>query len=172
LVHAELLLLAGLAFYLFAPRNADLQNALAGRGGEQESIDVGMIDEAAARQIVADLERQDEARKAEEEKKQVESVHPPGQVVDLPTPLEEKRPDDAKFVSEHDSTVTHQTKKYGRFEDHARQGDREGTASMPQKPSAPGDDRRLAMRTPDLGRFLRTPGLSGAPGRAGRPGSR
>jgi TonB family protein len=42
---------------------------------------------------------------------------------------------------------------------------------MPQKPSAPGDDRRLAMRTPDLGRFLRTPGLSGAPGRAGRPGS-
>ena len=69
LVHAELLLLVGLGFYLYAPRNVDLQNALAGRGGEQESIDVGMIDEAAARQIVADLERQDEARKAEEEKK-------------------------------------------------------------------------------------------------------
>ena len=122
LVHAEVIGVIAVAFYLYAPRNADLQQALAARGGEQESIDVGMLDEAAARQIVAELEKQDEARKAEEEKKEVESVHPPGQVVDLPTPLEEKRPDSAKFVSEHDSTVTHETKKFGRFEDKSARG--------------------------------------------------
>jgi TonB family protein len=172
LVHAEVLAVIGVAVYLYAPRNADLQQALAARGGEQESIDVGMLDEAAARQIVAELEKQDEARKAEEEKKEVESVHPPGQVVDLPTPLEEKRPDSAKYVSEHDSTVTHETKKFGRFEDKSRQGSSEGTASVPQKPSPAGDDRRLAMRTPELGKLLRAPGLS-APvtGSSGRPGA-
>ena len=57
--------------------------------------------------------------------KEEESLKAPGQVVDLPTPREEKRPDDAKFVSEHDSSVEHETKKYGRFEDNARQGDHE-----------------------------------------------
>ena len=82
-----------------------------------------MLDEEAAREIIADLEKQDEQRKAEEERKEIESLHAPGQVVDLPTPREEKRPDKAEFVSEHDSTVERQTKKYGRFEDKARQGD-------------------------------------------------
>jgi TonB family protein len=171
LVHAELLLLIGLGLYLFAPRNADIQRQLAAGAGGQESIDVGMIDEDAARQIIADLEKQEEERKAEEEKKELESVHPPGQVVDLPTPREEKRPDSAKFVSEHDSTVEKETKKYGRFEDKSRQGDREGTASQSQKPSPAGDNRELAMRTPDLGKFLHPPGPTGAPGRAGRPGA-
>ena len=38
-------------------------------------------------------------------KKEIESVHPDGQVVDVPAPREEKRPDDARFVSEHDTTV-------------------------------------------------------------------
>ena len=173
LVHAEVIGVIAVAFYLYAPRNADLQQALAARGGEQESIDVGMLDEAAARQIVAELEKQDEARKAEEEKKEVESVHPPGQVIDLPTPLEEKRPDSSKYVSEHDSTVTHETKKFGRFEDKSRQGSSEGTASVPQKPSpSGGDDRRLAMRTPGLDKYLRAPGLSSpVTGHAGRQGS-
>jgi TonB family protein len=171
MVHAELLLLVGLGIYWFAPRDADLALAMAGRGGEQESIDVGMLDEAAAREILADLDKIDAERKAEEQRKEVESVHPPGQVVDLPTPREEKRPDDSRFVSEHDSSVPRETKKYGRFEDHSRQGDHEGTASASQKPSQPGDGR-MAMRTPDLGRFLKAPpGLSGPPGRAGRPGT-
>src|SRR5207247_10520867 len=69
----------------------------------------------------------------------------------LPTPREEKRPDSAKFVSEHDSSVERETKKYGRFEDQARQGDASGTASTSQ-PAIPKGDGRLAMRTPDLDR--------------------
>ena len=109
-LHAELILLVGVGIYMFAPRDADLARAMAGRGGS-ESIEVGMLDEDAAREVMAELDRQDAERKKEEEKKEVESMKAPGQVVDLPTPREEKRPDDAKFVSEHDSTVEHETKK-------------------------------------------------------------
>src|SRR5215471_8887990 len=141
LIHAELILLIGVGIYLFAPRDADLARAFAGRGGA-DSIEVGMLDEDAARKIIADLEKQDEERKAEEAKKEENSLKAPGQVVDLPTPREEKRPDDAKFVSEHDSTVQHETKKYGRFEDNARQGDRAGTAAVP-RPAQPSGDGRL-----------------------------
>src|SRR5262245_25380601 len=169
LIHAEVLLLIGVGVYLFAPRDVDLARAMAGRGGG-ESIEVGMLDEAAAREIMAELDRQDEERKAEEAKKETESLKAPGQVVDLPTPREEKRPDDAKFVSEHDSSVEHETKKYGRFEDNARQGNQNGTASV-SRPAQPSGDGRLAMRTPDLGKFLRGQSTPGPAARAGRPGS-
>src|SRR5579884_3528014 len=157
LVHAELLLVIGLGLYAFAPRDADLARRLAA-SGDAPSIDVGMIDEEAAREIIADLERQAEEHKKEEERKEEESLKPNGQVVDVPAPREEVRPDQARFVSEHDTSVEHETKKYGRFEDNTRQGDRSGTAPISQ-PAAPRGDGRLAMRTPDLGRALR----NGAP---------
>src|SRR5450432_1822874 len=96
-LHAELLLLLGVGLYLFAPRSADLARTLT-PAEEPSSIDVGMVDEAAAREIVADLERQEEARQAEVIKKEEENTHPSGQVVELPAPREEKRPEDAKFV--------------------------------------------------------------------------
>jgi TonB family protein len=152
LVHAEILLLIGLGLYLFAPRNADLARNL-GKDGDGPSIDVGMVDDEAAREIVADLEKQEEERKAEEVRKEEENLHPHGQVVDVPAPREEKRPDNAHFVSEHDSTVTRETKKYGHFQDNARQGDASGTGAISQPQVSKGDGR-LAMRTPDLGRFL------------------
>ncbi|HEY4395821.1 MAG TPA: hypothetical protein VGP64_17250, partial [Polyangia bacterium] len=62
LLHAELLLLVGVGLYLYAPRNADLARNLP--ADESPSIDVGMVDDEAAREIIADLEKQDEARKA------------------------------------------------------------------------------------------------------------
>src|SRR4029453_6530551 len=105
LIHAEVILLIGVAAYMWLPRDADLARAYAGRNGGPDSIEGGSLDEAAARELLADLEKQDEERKAEEEKKEVDSLKAPGQVVDLPTPREEKRPDDARFVSEHDSSV-------------------------------------------------------------------
>ncbi len=169
LVHAELLVIVGLCLYAFAPRDSDIARTLAA-SGEPPSIDVGMIDEDAAREIVADLERQEEARKKEEARKEEEAVKPNGQVVEVPAPREEVRPDHARFVSEHDTTVDHETKKYGRFDDNARQGDRTGTAATSQ-PAAPKGDGRLAMRTPDLGRALR----SGAPApstQGSRPGAK
>jgi protein TonB len=169
LLHAELVLLLGVGLYLFAPRSADLARTLTA-GAEPSSIDVGMVDEAAAREIVADLERQEEARQAEVIKKEEENTHPSGQVVELPAPREEKRPEDAKFVAEHDSTVAHETKKHGDFKENARQGDQGGTGSESQPEVSQGDGR-LAMRTPDLGRFLKEAGTASPAGRVGRAGA-
>ena len=163
LIHAELALLIGFALYALAPRDADLKRELGAQG--QESIDIGMVDEDAARQILADLEKQEEQRKAEEVKKEVESVKAPGQVVDVPAPREERRPDDARFASEHDVTVDRETKKYGKFDEKARQGDSSGQAdqSRPETPRSPETNRRLAMREPQLGRVGRTPGPPAPP---------
>jgi TonB family protein len=151
-VHAELALLAGVGLYLFAPRDADLQARLAA-SKEPESIDIGMMDDAAASRILADMERQDEDRKAEEVKKEVDSIKAPGQVVDVPAPREERRPDQAKFASEHDTTVERETKRYGKFDPEARQGDAAGTATeskteTPAAPTPPTASPPLAMRIP------------------------
>jgi TonB family protein len=162
LAHAELLLIGGVAAYLFAPRQADIAKGM----GEGSPIDVTALDDDAAREILAELDRQDEARKAEEAKKEEEALRAPGQVVDLPAPREEKRPDSAKYVSEHDSAVEHETKKYGRFDDKS-QGTQQGADAAPRPQSQAGDGR-LAMRTPDLGKFLR--GHQSAPAAPGRPG--
>lgn len=156
-VHAELALFFGLALYLFAPRDAEIQARLAA-SKEPESIDIGMMDEDAARRILADLERQEEQRKAEEVKKEIDSVKAPGQVVDVPAPREEKRPDHAKFASEHDTTVDRETKHYGKFDPEARQGDATGTATetkkeVPPSLTPPSASPPIAMRTP-----RRTPG--------------
>lgn len=173
LVHAELVLVLGVGFYVWAPRDADIKRALASRH-EPDAIDIGMVDEDSARQILADLERQQEEAKEEEIRKEIESPKAPGQVVDLPAPREERRPDEARFVSEHDSTVTHETKKYGKFDSQARQGDAVGedAESHPARRAMPPSDPRLAMRTPDLGRALKMPGPLGPPSRADRTGSR
>jgi TonB family protein len=164
LVHAELAMLLGVGLWWLAPRDADLQKQLAAG----ESIDVGMVDEDAARQILADMEKADEQRKAEEIEKEIESVKAPGQVVDLPAPREEKRPDEARFAGEHDSTVERETNHYGKFEEKARQGDATGEADESRKPNpAAPMDERLAMRKPGLGRALRStgPGATVAPAR-------
>jgi len=157
LIHAELALLIGFGLYALAPRDADLKRELAARTANQpESIDLGMVDEDAAREIIADLDRQAEKKKAEEAKKEVESLHPNGQVVDVPAPREEKRPDDARFVSEHDTSVPKETKKYGRFDEKAHEGESRGSADQttPKSAAQPPVDRRLAMREPQLNRPL------------------
>ncbi len=167
LVHTQLLLVGGVLLYVFAPRNEDLAR---GMDADGTPIDVATLDDDAAREIVADLERQEEERKKEEAKKEEQSLKPTGQVVDVPAPREEVRPDHARFVSEHDSTVEKETKKYGRFEDNARQGDRSGSAAVSQ-PAAPRGDGRLAMRTPELGRALRS-GAPLHPAAGGPPGAK
>ena len=169
LIHAELALLIGFGLYALAPRDADLKRELAARTANQpESIDLGMVDEDAAREIIADLDRQAEKKKAEEVKKEVDSIHPDGQIVDVPAPREEKRPDDARFVSEHDTTVPKETKKYGKFDEKAREGDARGSASQTTpKNAAPPIDRRLAMREPQLNRS--TPRHSLGPDAPERP---
>ena len=160
LVHGELALVLGLVFYLFAPRDADLQRELAARG-PGESIDVGMVDEDAARQILADLERAEEKHKAEQVEKEVDSVKAPGQVIDLPAPREERRPDEARFAGEHDSTVEHETHKLGKFDEKSHQGTHLPSEEAQRATPASRPDGRLAMREPDLGRALKLKGPIG-----------
>jgi TonB family protein len=156
ILHGEVALILGITFYFFAPRDADLARELAGRSAE--SIDVGMVDEDAARQIIADLEREAEKQKAEEVQKEIDSVKAPGQVVDMPAPRAERRPDEARFAGEHDSTVEHETHKYGKFEEKSRQGAHDATADSPRPSAEARPDGRLAMREPDLGKALRPNG--------------
>jgi TonB family protein len=124
IVHVELLALAGLGLYFFAPRDADLKRKLSQES--EEPVDLKLVDDAAAQEILADLEKQAEERKAEEVRKEVEATKPSGQVVDIPKPLVEQRPDDARFNAEYDATVSRQTKRHGRFDDRAQQGAAEG----------------------------------------------
>ncbi|HVZ71449.1 MAG TPA: TonB family protein [Polyangia bacterium] len=155
--HAELLLLLGGGFYVFAPRDADIQRDLANKSGE--SIDVSTLDDETARKILAELDDEAEKAKEEQAKKEVDSTKAPGQVIDLPKPLEERRPDDARFAGEYDSTVAKETHKLGKFDEHARQGTNVGETQDVKHAAPPSPpDGRLAMRTPDLGRVMRAAG--------------
>jgi TonB family protein len=165
-VHAEILLMVGVALYWLAPRDAELQARLAASKAP-ESIDVGMVDDETSQRILADLERRQEEAKAEEVKKEIDSIKAPGQVVDVPTPREERRPDHARFASEHDTSTAIETRKYGKFDEKSRQGDTLGTAeqSRPEQRAAkdPQPQReapmRLALRDP----VREAPGHKAAP---------
>jgi TonB family protein len=147
-IHVEGLLVVGVALYLYAPRNADLADmAMSG----PETIELGTMDDETAQKLLAELDRQEE----EQAKKEVEAKQAPGQVVDQAKPLEEKRPDQAKFASEYDVTVKKETKKYGRFDQQSQKGDASGEApvnrpaSPPSRPTPPG---AMAMRSPGKAR--------------------
>jgi TonB family protein len=173
LIHAELVLVIGLAAFFWVPRNADLLAMGGGKGGEPETIDINTLDDETSRKILAELDKQDEEAKEEEKKKEEESVKAPGQVVDLPKPLEEKRPENARFASEFDSSVQKEMKKYGAFQKSARQGTMQGDADQtrPAVPATPPSPRtsptppgqQLAMRTP-----VGQPGRQGPQGRPGQ----
>ena len=136
-----------------------------------------MMDEDAARRILADLERQDEERKAEEIKKEVDSVKAPGQVVDVPAPREERRPDNARFASEHDTTVDKRNQALRQVRSgKARQGDAAGNGGESKKLAPPpssvraqsvataGDARAASEQGP---RAEPHPGRAAAAGRRG-----
>src|SRR5205814_7527800 len=106
-------------------------------GTPEEQVEISTMDDETARRILAELEREEEKAKDEETKKELESVQPPGQVVDLAKPREEKRPDQAKYAAEHDSSVDKETRKYGRFDRNSRQGDASGAAEASRSAAAP-----------------------------------
>jgi TonB family protein len=140
IIHAEGLLVVGVSLYFYAPRNVDLG----------ESIEITTVDDETAQKVLAELDEAEEKAKEEQEKKETESQKSPGQVVDLPKPAEEQRPDDAKFASEYDSKVAKETKRFGRFDQRSRQGDSEGEAaeSRPAAPQSPPPGAQ-AMRAPE-----------------------
>jgi TonB family protein len=154
-LHLDLLLLFGW-----------LMHGAAGRirvADGEETIGVEAIDPQTARQLLAELDEQDQAREEEEKKKEEEereAIKAPGQVVQLPkpaTPME--RPRDAKYVAEDDSKVEKETKKQGRYDDRAaappmlamRERPTAETTTPPTPPGAdgsPGASRREQPQPP------------------------
>jgi TonB family protein len=176
LIHAELFLVLALTSYFYAPRDAEL---LAMRGQPNETIEFGALDAETSREILEAQEReQKEIAEAEKQKEKEEEEQPkaPGQVVDLAKPRQEKRPENARFAAEHDSSVEKETKKFGKFDQQARQGAAQGDgdvtrpaspASAPSKPTPAGEPTKsamLAMRnpgSPGSGRGIARPAQSG-----------
>ncbi len=155
IVHAEVIALLGVVLYFWAPRQADLDAKRREAAARGEPISISTVDEDTARRIIADLEHQEEKAKADQVKKEEESVKAPGQVVDLPRPRDERRPDEARFAAEYDSWVERETKRYGKFDPSAQQrraGELDPAKRSPpltpnpsEFPSSPGP---LAMRGP------------------------
>lgn len=163
LVHLELGLVTGLAIYFLAPRDADLAARLEREAASGDRVDLGIVDDEAARKILAELDREAEKAKEEAIKKEEEAPQAPGQVVELPKPVNQERPENAKYAAEYDSSVAKETRKLGRFDKNARQGSTSGeaeqttpaqpvTAARPAQPGTPGKTsaapRLLALRTP------------------------
>jgi TonB family C-terminal domain len=177
LIHLQLLLVAGVALHIWAPHEADILAAhkRAAAEGSAEPIAVSTVDDATARKLIADMERLEEKAKEEQAKKESESAKAPGQVVDLARPREEKRPENARFAAEYDSSVEHETRKYGRFDPNEQQrsrGDsdrnRAAVAESAGSPKPPGSAGALAMRIPSHRRPMSAPGEPDkAPGEAG-----
>jgi len=177
LIHLQLLLVAGVVLHIWAPRDADILAARkrAAAEGSAEPIAVTTVDDATARKLIADMERLEEKAQEEKAKKEEESIKAPGQVVDLARPREEKRPENARFAAEYDSSVEHETRKYGRFDPKELQrsrgdSDRNRVAVNEQAgaPKPPGSAGALAMRMPSHRRSMWTPGdPDKAPGEIG-----
>jgi TonB family protein len=97
--------------------------------------------------LVDDLQRPDEQteeekQREEEKKKEEESKKAPGQVVDLAKPLFEEHPDIANYVSEYDTKVDKESKKWGREHGGAAAG-----ATAPPTPLLPEGTRPDARPT-------------------------
>jgi hypothetical protein len=156
LIHAEIGAVIGLMLYFWAPRQAEMDAKRREAAANAEPISVSTVDSDAARKIIADLERQEEKAKQELTKKEEESVKSPGQVVDLPRPRDERRPDEARFAAEYDSWVEKETKRFGKFDPNAQQrrtGEVEPTkkntpALTPNPSEIPASPGPLAMRMP------------------------
>jgi TonB family protein len=166
-LHLELALLIGVVLYFWAPRQADL-DAARKANAEAEPIEVSAVDDSTARRLIADMERQEEQARQEEIRKEQESVKAPGQVVDLPRPREEKRPDEARFAAEFDSSVAKETRHFGKFDPKSAQRS-QGSAeeSRPAQPSSSSSANSssagaLAMRSPPGRTLLRDTGPTGA----------
>jgi TonB family protein len=156
LIHAEIGGVLGVSLYFWAPRQADVDAKRREAAARAEPISVSTVDDATARRIVADLEHQEEKAKQEQLKKEEEAVKAPGQVVDLPRPRDERRPDEARFAAEYDSWVEKETKRYGKFDPSAQQrrtgevdpGKRNQPQLTPDPSEIPASPGPLAMRTP------------------------
>src|SRR3989339_447602 len=76
------------------------------------SYEVAFVPESDIRHSLdeKDADKLKEKIKEEEKKSEEEEKNPQGQVVEIPKPIEEKRPDKSKYLSEFDSKVDKEKK--------------------------------------------------------------
>ena len=129
-----------------------------------------MVDDEAAREIVADLEKQEEERKAEEAKKEENRSRRRARSSTCRRRARRSGPTTRKFVSEHDSSVEHETQEVRPLRGQRAPGRCAAARRRRRGRRRPSGDGRLAMRTPDLGQFLR--GARRRRGRRRAPGGR
>jgi TonB family protein len=166
-LHVQTIVIVALLAHRWAPRDADLQARWKTQDAP-ETIGVAALDEEASRRILAELEREQEKAQEEEERKERESTTPPGQVVEVPKPVEERRPENARFVAEHDSSVERETRKLGRFDPQARAG--AATEARAARPAAPAEATPPTPPAPTPGLLaMRTPSASAPPAQPTAP---
>ena len=147
-LHLELGLGLGIYAYFYAPRAADRR--LVSDIASEDSIDFGVIDEEASRKIIAELEVAEEKQEEEEKRKEEETIKPSGQVVEMARPRNEQRPDEARFVSEYDSKVAKEIRKFGELNQKAVQGAQDGKDEATTPPS-PGQAAQAAQQASPAG---------------------
>jgi TonB family protein len=124
---------------------------------------------------VTDSKREQEVRRKEIEEEQKRERDREGQVVDLPRPRDERSPDEAKYLSEYDSSVERETKATGRRSRSGRAVPRPArpgarSASPSDKPQRREPPARLAMRTkPRVPKSRLAPSLDGDEAAAPEP---
>ncbi len=135
----------------------------------EDRQDVGLIDGEDARRLVEEMQEEAKKKADEEAKKEEEDPHAKGQIVEVARPIEERRPDASKYLSQYDTTTVKETKarvrgpavKPGVAVAKAPPPAAQPTPPMPQpsggpptpatpsgKPGTPGKASLLAMRTP------------------------
>lgn len=106
-----ILLIQTFGWFDLIPTARPLPNAAVAAGTSEAPLEIQtLVDELKT----PDRRSAAEEARAERRKKEENDKDPHGQVVDVPRPLIEQRPDQAKYVSEHDTKVDHETKRFGR----------------------------------------------------------
>jgi TonB family protein len=123
------------------------------------------VGERGAAELTAiDRQREQEEQKKEEEAEQKKEREAKGQVVDVAPPAIEKRPDKARFLSEHDITVPKETK--GPHQDY-RKGKLIPSRPLPQqgdqRPATPAEQAATERKVMKLAMRAGTDAVSNLP---------
>jgi hypothetical protein len=156
LAHNFLFFVAAVWYVVSPPQKPDFL------ASDAEPIDISVVDLGSdeARALAADMQREQQKSADEQAKKEEEDTKARGQVVDVPRPVEERRPARSDYVSEYDTTVDKQTRARA-----------VGKANPGQKPVAVAPTPRPPAPPAQPGGQPRPPGPPApSPGRATPPG--
>ena len=128
-------------------------------GAGEDRQDVGLIDGEDARRLLEEMQAEAKKKADEEAKKEEEDPRARGQIVEVARPIEERRPEQSKYLSQYDTTTVKETKA------RVRGPDVKPGAAVPRTPAP------MAQPTPPMPRPSGGPPAPAMPnGRPGTPG--